>query len=233
VFYDLFQGAIRVRHFRLSVLLITILLAFAGSALADTVSMTFLGPAGNSSGGVYTYPYEFSVNGGAPVALICDAFDNEVVAGETWTATVNSLTSGNGLFGSQLNNYKAAGLIFQGIVNGSITDTNAANWAIWGLFSADATANAYYQSSGAGLLATWYQLAAALTPNSAFANLVLYTPVAGTQSWSGSLPQEYIGLVNVAEPAEIAMMLMLVIGGMLGFAFRQRLGLKLAIAQQA
>jgi len=101
------------------------------------------------------------------------------------------------------------------------------------LFSADATANAYYQSSGAGLLAAWYQLAAAFTPNSAFANPVLYTPVAGTQSWSGSLPQEYIGLVNVPEPTEIAMMLILVIGSVLGFAFRQQLGMKLAIAQQA
>jgi len=193
--------------------------------------MNFLGPAGNNSGGVYTYPYEFSVNGGAPVALICDAFDNEVVAGETWTATVNSLTSGNGLFGNQLNNYKAAGLIFQGIVNGTI-NANVGNWAIWGLFSADATSNAYYQSSGAGALASWYQGLAALTADSAFANLVLYTPIAGTQSWSGSLPQEYIGLVSVPEPAEIAFILMMVMAGVLGFAFRQRLGLKLAIAHQ-
>ncbi len=220
-----------MRHLRLTLLLTTILLAFAGSALADPVSMNFLGPAGNNSGGVYTYPYEFSVNGGAPAALICDAFDNEVVAGETWTATVNSLTSGNGLFGNQLNNYKAAGLIFQGIVNGTI-NANVGNWAIWGLFSADATSNAYYQSSGAGALASWYQGLAALTADSAFANLVLYTPIAGTQSWSGSLPQEYIGLVSVPEPAEIAFILMMVMAGVLGFAFRQRLGLKLAIAHQ-
>ena len=226
-----------MRHFRLSVLLITILLAFAGSAFADTVNMTFLGPAGNNSGGVYTYPYEFSVNGGAPVALICDAFDNEVVSGETWQATVTSLISGSqagggGLFAGQTLNYKAAGLIFQGIVNGTI-DANVGNWAIWGLFSADAASNAYYQSTGAGALAGLYQWMAVFTPDSALANLVLYTPVAGTQSWSGSIPQEYIGLVSVPEPAEIALMLMMAIGGMLGFAFRQRLGLKLAIAQQA
>jgi hypothetical protein len=222
-----------VRHFRLVVLSLTIILAFAGSALADTVNMSFTGPGGNNSGGVYTYPYEFVVTPGGSMALICDAFDNDVVAGETWTATVNSLTGGNGLFASQANsanNYKAAGLIFEGIVNGSITDTNAANWAIWGLFSADATANAYYQSSGAGILAGVYQLLAAFTPNSAFDNLVLYTPIAGSQSGTNGLPQEYIGL-KVPEPAEIMLMLMMVIGCVMGFAFRQRLGLKLAVAQ--
>ena len=220
-----------MRHFRLTLSLLTLLLAFAGSALADTVNMTFIGPSGNNSGGVYTYPYEFSINGGAPVALICDAFNNEVVNGETWQATVNSLTGGNGLFGNQLNNYKAAGLIFEGILAGTI-DANKGNWAIWGLFSANATTNAYYQSSGAAALAAAYLDAAKYTLDSAFANLVLYTPVAGTQSWNGSLPQEYIGYVTAPEPAEIALIVMMLVGSILGFAFRQRLGLKLAIAHQ-
>lgn len=220
-----------MRHFRLSVLLLTFILSFAGSALADTVNMSFTGPGGNNSGGVYTYPYNFVVTPGGSVALICDAFDNDVIAGETWTATVNSLTGGNGLFASQansLNNYKAAGLIFDGIVNGSI-GANVGNWAIWGLFSANATTNAYYQSSSAGVVAAAAQLAAALTPNSFFSNLVLYTPNAGTQSWGG-LPQEYIG-IKVPEPAEIALMLLMIIGSVMGFALRQRLGLKLAVSQ--
>jgi hypothetical protein len=221
-----------VRHFRLAVLLSTLILAFAGSALADTtVNMSFIGPGGNNSGGVYTYPYNFVVTPGGTAALICDAFNNDVIAGETWTATVNTLTGGNGLFASHansLNNYKAAGLIFEGIVNGTI-NANVGNWAIWGLFSPNATTNSYYISSGAGALAAWWQGQAGNTPNSALSNLVLYTPIAGTQSWGG-LPQEYIG-IKVPEPAEIAMLLLMIIGGVMGFAFRQRLGLKLAIAQ--
>jgi len=220
-----------VRHFRLALLLSTLILAFAGSAFADTVNMSFTGPGGNNSGGVYTYPYNFVVTPGGTTALICDAFDNDVISGETWTATVNSLTGGNGLFAGQansLNNYRAAGLIFQGIVNGTI-GANVGNWAIWGLFSPTATSNTYYISSGAGALAAYWQGQAANTPDSAFSNLVLYTPIAGTQSWGG-LPQEYIGL-KVPEPAEIVMMLLMVIGCVLGFAFRQRLGLKLAVAQ--
>lgn len=226
-----------MRHFRLTLLLITVLLAFAGSALADTVNMTFMGPAGNNSGGVYTYPYEFSINGGAPVALICDAFDNEVVSGETWTATVTSLlngsqASGGGLFAGQTLQYKAAGLIFEGILNGTI-NANIGNWAIWGLFSADAQSNSFFQSNNLLAFEQSYLALAANAPDSWFQGLVLYTPVAGTQSWTGSLPQEYIGYVNVPEPAEVALMLMMIIGSVLGFAFRQRLGLKLAIAQQA
>lgn len=224
-----------MRHFRLSVLLSTLLLAFAGSALADTASMTFLGPGGNNSGGVYTYPYEFSINGSStPVALICDAFDNEVVAGETWTANVTSLLSGSqagggGMFAGQTLQYKAAGLIFEGILDGSI-DANQGNWAIWGLFSSNAQSNLNYLLSGAlGVDIKYLAMATNPNVNSQLANLVLYTPIAGTQSWGG-LPQEYIG-VKVPEPAEIALMLMMVVGSVLGFAFRQRLGLKLAVSQ--
>jgi len=225
-----------VRHFRLTVLLSTLILAFAGSALADTVNMTFNQPGGNNSGGVYTYPYEFTVSPGGSYLLICDAFDNEVVPGETWTATVNSLTGGNGLFASQansLNKYREAGLIFEGIVNGSI-NANDGNWAIWGLFSADAKTNAYYLGSQAGAIALWAQQAVLgpLFSDSILSNLVLFTPNAGTQSWGG-LPQEYIGLISVPEPAETALMLLMVIGGVMGFVFRQRLGLTLAVAQQA
>jgi len=139
------------------------------------------------------------------------------------------------LFAGQTNNYKAAGLIFEGILNTTdVNLINLGNWAIWGLFSADARNSAYFQNNNLLAVDQAFQLLATITPDSFFQGLVLYTPIAGTQSWNGSLPQEYIGyIVSVPEPAEIVLMLMLVIGSMLGFAFRQRLGLKLAIAQQA
>ena len=223
-----------MRHLRLAVLLI---LALTGSALADTVSMTFTGPGGNNSGGVYTYPYLFSINGGSQVSLICDTFDNEVVSGETWQATVTSLLSGSqagggGLFAGQTLAYKAAGLIFEDILSGKIS-ANAGNWAIWGLFSSNPQSNSAFWSSGAAGIEAQYLALAAIAPDSWFAGLELFTPIAGTQSWSGSLPQEFIGFVAVPEPAEITFILMLIIGSVFGYAFRQRLGLKLAIAQQA
>jgi hypothetical protein len=185
--------------------LVIFALLLSGAAFADsTVSMAFIGPGGNNGGGVYTYPYNFSINGGASTSLICDAFDNEVVSGETWTANMSSLLSGNGLWGNQLTNYKEAGLIFEGILSGNINATTG-NWAIWGLFSQNARNNSFFTSSGAAALDSLYLNAALTDPDSAFNGLVLYTPIAGTQSWSG-VPQEYIGYnpnYSAAEPGSL------------------------------
>lgn len=189
---------------RLITLVISALL-LSGTAFADSsVSMAFIGPGSNSGGGVYTYPYNFSINGGAPTSLICDAFDNEVVSGETWTANMSSLLSGNGLWGSQLTNYKAAGLIFEGILSNNINATTG-NWAIWGLFSQAARNSSFFTSSGAAALDAKYLTTALTAPDSAFYGLVLYTPISGTQSWGGT-PQEYIGYnpsYSAAEPGSL------------------------------
>jgi len=165
--------------------------------------MQLTGVGSNNAGGVYTYPYYFSINGAAPVALICDSFDNRVVIGETWQANVTSLLSGKGLFGNQLLDYKAAGLIFKSILNGTL-GANVGNYAIWGLFSTNAQNTSYFQSSGAGAIETQYLALAATAKNSAFNGLVLYTPIAGTQSW-GCTPQEYIGYSPVPEPGTLAL----------------------------
>lgn len=185
------------------VLVVAALCLCASPALANSVTMKLTGVGGNNAGGVYTYPYYFSINNKAPVALICDSFDNEVTIGETWKANVTSLLSGAGLFGGQLLDYKAAGLIFKSILNGTLS-ANVGNYAIWGLFSTNAQNTAYFQSSGAGAVEATYLALAATAPNSAFNGLVLYTPIAGTQSWGG-MPQEYIGYSPVPEPGTITL----------------------------
>jgi hypothetical protein len=175
-----------------------------GSAFGNSiVNMQLVGVGGNNAGGVYTYPYNFSINGGAPVALICDSYDNEVTIGESWKAQVVGLLSGQGLFGNQLLDYKAAGLIFKSILNGTL-NVNVGNFAIWGLFSTSAQNSWYFQSSGAGTIEQQYLALAATAPNSAFNGLVLYTPIAGTQSANGT-PQEYIGYSPVPEPGTMTL----------------------------
>jgi hypothetical protein len=196
-----------MRRFRpalLSLLTLSACLIFPGTALANSnVIMKLTGVGGNSAGGVYTYPYYFSINGGAPVALICDSYDNEVVIGETWRASKSSLLSGKGMFGNELLDYKAAGLIFKSILNGTM-NVNIGNYAIWGLFSSNAQSSSFFKTSAISAVETEYLTIAATAPNSAFQGLVLYTPVPGTQSWGGTA-QEYIGYSPVPEPGTLAL----------------------------
>ncbi|HTW30165.1 MAG TPA: PEP-CTERM sorting domain-containing protein [Candidatus Sulfotelmatobacter sp.] len=180
-----------------------------GTALANskTVEMQLVGVGSNNAGGVYTYPYYFSINGAAPVALICDSYDNRVSVGESWQANVVGLLSGKGLFGNQLLDYKAAGLIFKSILDGQVA-VNVGNYAIWGLFSANAQGSQYFQQSGAGGIEQEFLTLAATAPNSAFKGLVLYTPISGTQSMNGT-PQEYIGYSPcspVPEPGSLTLL---------------------------
>ena len=188
------------------VLFVLVLVAMsAGTALANsTVNMQLVSVSANNAGGVNTYPYFFSINGHAPVALICDTYDNEVNVGESWQANVVGLLSGKGLFGNQLMDYKAAGLIFKSILNGTL-NVNVGNFAIWGLFSTNAQNNSFFQSSGAAALEQQYLALAANAPNSAFSGLVLYTPIGGTQSVNG-MPQEYIGYSPVPEPTTLTLL---------------------------
>jgi hypothetical protein len=187
------------------VLFVLVLVAMsAGTALANsTVNMQLVSVSANNAGGVNTYPYFFSINGHAPVALICDTYDNEVNVGESWQANVVGLLSGKGLFGNQLMDYKAAGLIFKSILNGTL-NVNVGNFAIWGLFSTNAQNNSFFQSSGAAALEQQYLALAANAPNTAFSGLVLYTPIGGTQSANG-MPQEYIGYSPVPEPTTLTL----------------------------
>ena len=195
----------RLRHAVPALLLLASLCFFTGTALAgSTVTMKLTGVGGNNAGGVYTYPYYFSINGASPVALICDTYDNQVIVGETWKATATPFLKGIGLFGSTTSlDYKAAGLIFKSILNGTLS-ANSGNFAIWGLFSTNAQNNPYFQSSGAAGIESQYLALAATASNKAFSGLILYTPIPGTQSWGGTA-QEYIGYSPVPEPTTLAL----------------------------
>jgi len=220
----------------------------SGSAFAD--NMTFVAPGGNNSGGEYTYPYNFLING-VPAGLLCDAFDNHISNGETWIANENPIPGGTGLFGSTGSaDYLAAGLIFDTILGvngitlpGTITaNSNDANWAIWALFSTNASndihGNGPFGPGGDPNAVAYYNWALGQTPPSgAFTGIVVYTPVAGSQSGNLGTPQEFLGYTppghsNVPEPSELSFLGILALAGAGGFAFRKQLAPKLAIAIQ-
>jgi len=179
----------------------------AGQALANPVSLKFVnvGPGNVAPTGYYAYPYNFSINGSSRLTpMMCDAFNNHITFGETWTANVHSLLQG-GMFGNSgqaLLDYKAAGLIFLGVFNGSV---NAAlgNSAVWELFSGQN--NGSSEAAVQAIMAQYLGLAAD-APNSAFKGLKVYTAV---DSRPGYGPQEFIGYTPcsaVPEPGSLSLL---------------------------
>lgn len=191
--------------FASSILIFTLILA--STAFATSVSMTYEGHGSQNHAG---YPYYFSINGSTQyTALICDSYDNSIHLGESWQATVTPFLQGVGLFGATTSlDYKAAGLIFKSILSGTTSD-GAGQWAIWGLFSKNAANNKAFITSGGQLVEQQFLALAVNAKNSALRGLFLYTPIAGTQTGTKGLPQEYIGYtppVAVPEPGSLMLM---------------------------
>ena len=203
--YLVLGGAIVLRSRYLLPYLLTLVTALSlptlASASSATANLTFLNPGSNASGGFYTYPYYFAINGGQATPMMCDSFTNHISTGENWNANVNGLLSGKGLFGKSYIDYKAAGIIFMGVVNGTISATTG-NWAVWNLFDKGVTTDSSVLAIDSNALS-----AARYAPSSEFRGLALYTPVGGSP---GHGPQEFIGFrgtpLATPEPGTLAML---------------------------
>lgn len=203
-----------MRYSRLTLALLALLLgAFSGKSAFTQVSMDFTGVGGANGGGVYTYPYYFSINNGPQTSLICDSFDNHIQVPETWTANVNSLlTAGNlgeGYFTGMQSAYDEAGLIFEAILTGAVNEVQG-NWAIWGLFSSTARNSSFWTTAGPNNSPSPSSIASTYLTDlnnyganlpAFLANMVVYTPVGGVAGGTG--PQEFIGVVP--EPGTMAL----------------------------
>jgi hypothetical protein len=220
-----------MRYARLCPVVLAVLVLSA-VCFAGQVGLQFVNVGGASVGGEYVYPYYFSINGSSTLTpLICDTYDRSIGFGESWTANVYALTSGQGLWTgigqdgySGTKNYEAAAIIFGWLMNGSTVagqQVNAmtGNLAIWGLFDGGRSNSGWtpYEQTLINMA-----LASTGSQSLAFYNqFTIYTP---TNTQVGG-PQEFIGYSNggippaaLPEPASLPMSIstLVICGGFLG-----------------
>lgn len=204
-------------------LLISCLLVFgmvfaAMTASASIVAMDFIGPEGNSSGGRYTYPYYFTINGSGTNLLFCDTFSNEISPGQQWNANtlgVGALNSGNvtnlEFPAAGVTGYLEASYLFVEEANaytGGNTDPKGFyNWAAWDLLSGKDVSGSNLDAGDEAQVQTYLSAAeslgnhGSLTP-SQFSNVTIYTPT----NTGVSGPQEFFG--EVPEPGTVTLVVM-------------------------
>ncbi len=196
----------------------------------STVSMkfdgtTYDGKGGNSSGGVATYPYYFTVNGASTeVPLLCVSFQDSIKTGETWTADVYAIGTSESLTGLTLTAQEEDAYFDSLILNPKSTSTEVtdAQWAAWVV--GDSALTTSYLEHNLGLSSSMVSsidsdISSALLfvdssstdlagDPSFYAGYELYVPVSGSQPWGDGLPQTFIGPAPapvVPEPSSLVL----------------------------
>jgi len=218
-----------------------LLFASASSATVASLTLTGVNPTYHSLNGVYTDPYQATING-VSTTVICDDWADDSYIGESWTANVINLASAGASIGTAAQVKWNAGSQTQSLYNevawlstemldiGDATTQADLSFAIWEL-TCKATATVGSNCSTANLpndggAASWIT-AAANHSSGDYSNFLIYTPVVGSKITCGTgdcattPPQEFI--VRVSEPS-VAAMLSGDLLGLLGlvFIFRRR-----------
>lgn len=171
-------------------------------AYADSVTLTLenVGP-GNNSGGVYTYPYNFSVDGSSSyVSLMCYDYTDEIYIGETWTANVVAINSSSSKEDLEL------AYLFSVASSSSTPEATAADaqWAAWELFDPGLIAPTSNGVSQAGVT-TELSDAENADLSDFDSGYALYIPENGWPSNDG-LPQSLIGVAPTPEPGNLVLL---------------------------
>jgi hypothetical protein len=195
------------------------------------VSMDFVGVGGANSGGVYTYPYYFTVNGD-PVSLMCVAYQQEIyqsTPNETWQATPTpigtaiAIPTNNPIFTLTATQEEEDAYLDSVVLNPSSSALSNtvplaqvvadAQWAAWevGYPSLSSSFPSGLDDNG---ITFEYNAAVAFVNNSNtdfendpgfYAGYELYVPEDGTQS-EGGLPQTFIGPAPTPEPGSLVLL---------------------------
>jgi hypothetical protein len=195
-----------------SILFAALLLFFAPAALADgTTSLTLTNPGSNVMGGVYVGAYTFTANTGgqqSQLQLVCDDFKDDVYTGESWKALTSTIPTLTNVQFSGLTQYEQVAYLVQKLFANSGNAQTVADiqWAIWDIFDPGVSSNDPYGTISAqdqSNIAGWLSAAQMNSANGDYSNVLIYTPIAGTQSNQYGPPQEYFTVTP--EPGTLAL----------------------------
>lgn len=224
---------------------LTALVCFAPFALGQTVNLTLVDGGPYTMDGIYVGPYN-AIQNNQSTQIICDDFEHEVSPGQSWSATVTSVSSitnsttglrwsgdsaGGALLGgtnfNMLQGYDAmAYLATQMLGNKNGTQVGYLAYAIWAVFDSSGVYNWLKANNDLGIWATVQGLAeGALKGTYAsgqFAGWEILTPICPGQGCSNGPPQEFFEFV----PEGGSTLMYLLLTGMVCFGtvlFRSRL----------
>jgi PEP-CTERM motif len=190
----------------------------------STASMKFDGTGGNSSGGVQTYPYYFTINGAkTEVPLLCVSYQDSIKTGETWTADVYAIGTSQALTGLTLTEQEEDAY-FDSVILGSSNSTVVSDeqWAAWVVGDSSQLTTNYLEhnlglsSSTVSSIDSDISTALAFADSSKtdlagdpsfYAKYELYVPVSGSQPWGDGIPQTFIGPNPTVAPEPSSLVL--------------------------